>query len=516
MNRTSVRPALRLLTALAAAAVVRPEARADREWNLWPIWVEQAPASAARQQPPDWSAVGPLFFGRTLPAARHESAGKRVSGLRPLYVQTVDTSGTVREAAAVYPFLTYRRHESGHQRWSFFNLVNYSTGRAPLRGEVGEAAASSTDQQAFDVWPVYFSRKTGHPDLDYWAVFPVWGTVRQRFGQDRFSWVVFPLYGRFERRGVTTTTAPWPFVKVLRGQGNRGFELWPLFGHRAKEGAYREQFLLWPFFYRQETALWQEQPHVKKGALPFYAVDRSPGYVSETWLWPFFGYVDRTEPYRYRANHYFWPFFVQGRGDDRRVNRWAPFYTHSVIKGTDKRWILWPVWKDLRWEDPGLAQRKRQLLFVLYNSTEQRSLANPSAPAAEKYHVWPLLSGWDNGAGRKQVQVLSPFEVFFPHNEIIRQKWSPLFALYRFDQPAPGHVRHSALWNAMTFERNRDQAQSEFHLGPLFSRVKSGTEKRVALLGGLLGWERRAGSSQAKPFFGQFSRKHRLNANSHP
>ena len=26
---------------------------------------------------------------------------------------------------------------------------------------------------------------------------------------------------------------------------------------------------------------------------------------------------------------------LQGRGDDRLVNRWGPFYTHSIAKGID-------------------------------------------------------------------------------------------------------------------------------------------------------------------------------------
>src|SRR5206468_10740909 len=65
-------------------------------------------------------------------------------------------------------------------------------------------------------------------------------------------------------------------------------------------------------------------------------------FRSETYLWPFFGYSDRTAPASYHEIRYLWPLFVQGRGD-HYINRWAPFYTHSVNHGYDKQWFLWPV-----------------------------------------------------------------------------------------------------------------------------------------------------------------------------
>jgi len=44
-----------------------------------------------------------------------------------------------------------------------------------------------------------------------------------------------------EQHGVTTTATPWPIIKIVRGDGNHGFSLWPLFGWRAKAGVDHEQ-----------------------------------------------------------------------------------------------------------------------------------------------------------------------------------------------------------------------------------------------------------------------------------
>ncbi len=466
------------------------------ERNVWPVWVVQV-ETAQPERTVSFAAAGPFGFYR--------AGGERnpeVRGVRPFYIEKRATAVSEREAHVLYPFFTYRE-SAGGRRWSVLNLINRSTGR-------------TDGLTTFDVWPFYFSRQTGDPATSYRAVFPLYGAVKQRFGQDRFSWILFPLYGRFEKQGTVTTTTPWPFVKVLRGDGHKGFELWPLGGRREKAGSYREQFYLWPLIYKNERYEGLEKTSENLGVLPFYARDLQPGYRSETFGWPFFGYVDRTEPYRYRATNYFWPLLVQGRGDQRYVNRWAPFYSRSEIKGTDKTWIMWPLWRRVTWTDAGLDHERRQFLYFLYNDNLQRSATRADLAGARKTHVWPLLTYWNNGAGRRQWQVLSPFEVFFPHNEPVRLAWSPFFALYRYDRRGPGESRHSLLWDGVTYHRQDEGRRSAFHLGPLFSNESGPEGKRIALGNGLLGLKRTAGTGGWRLFFGEFKPRARPAASSSP
>ncbi|HEX2099034.1 MAG TPA: hypothetical protein VHF69_00135 [Candidatus Synoicihabitans sp.] len=467
MSLRSAISGLSLLASLAAADL----SAMDRNW--WPVRVERDVDQTAT---PFWQGAGPLAFYQPL------TEGRTAHGLRPLVVWRQHENGAPAGGTALYPLVRWEKYPDGHT-WTIFNLVN---------SRRTETESGAGDVAAFDVWPFYFSRQTGDPATSYRAVFPLYGDVKNRFGQDRWRWVLFPFYGRFEQNGVTTTTAPWPFIKVLRGDGNRGFEFWPLGGHRAKPGAYRADYALWPLLYRTKTGLDQPTPNVQAGFLPFYAIDRRPGYVSETFGWPFWGYVDRTEPYRYHSKHYFWPFWVQGRGDHRYVNRWAPFYTHSIIRDSDKTWIMWPLWRHHTWADSGLAHERRQFLYFLYHSTEQRRPTNAAVAPAKKTHVWPLFSTWHNGAGRRQIQALSPLEVFFPHNEHVRTSYSPFFALYRYDQTAPGELRHSLLWDAVTYERSRENQRREFHLGPLLEVSGNPTARTISLLNGLIGLQRTA------------------------
>lgn len=457
------------------------------ESNRWPLAVEQSQ--------PDGTVItgdylGPFFFAYNQPGRPHQE------GFRPFYLRT---QAPDRETSTVlYPFFVWETR-AGYRSFTFFQLVNWNRTAAP--------ATPGDDIRRFDVWPFYFSRTTPDPATSYRALFPLGGVIKERFGKDRIQFAAFPLYARTEKSGQRITHAPWPFLSFIDGAGHHGFEFWPLYGHRARAGDYDRQFYLWPLIYKSARQLSEPTPTISLGVLPFYTRDTAPGYRNENYLWPFFGYSRRTEPYHYSENRYFWPFLVQGRGDQRLVNRWAPFYTHSTIKGYDKTWLLWPVYRHATWSAHGVAQEKDQFLFFLYWSLTQRSLANPSAAPAHKTHLWPLLSAWDNGAGRQQWQVLSPLEVFFPQNDTVRQLYSPLFALYRYDRQDPQTVRHAWLWNAVTYRRAA--ANTEFHLGPVLGVTTTAQETRLSVGRGLFGLRRAPGQRLWRPFLFDFSAEKR-------
>lgn len=465
---------------LLALASLRGE-----EENVWPLYVRRSAGETDATQ-----AIGPLLF-------RQSGPGFEQHGLRPLFLET--TSATAREGSFLYPFFTWRNQED-FSTFSFFQLVNTRT------DTVGEGPAD----KRFDVWPFWFSRDSGDPDTSYRAFFPFGGVIKNRFGRDRITFAAFPLYSHTEKAGRHVTHLPWPFLRFIDGDGHHGFEFWPLYGHAARAGDYDRQFWLWPFGYKSTRNLSEPEPDVKLGVLPFYSRDTGPGYISENYGWPFFGYTHRTEPYRYDEHRYFWPLLVQGEGDERRVNRWAPLYTHSTIKGYDKTWVLWPLWRHAEWQADGLAQEKNQLLFFVYWSLEQRSPDRTDADAAHKTHLWPLFSAWDNGAGRRQVQALSPFDVFFPRNDTVRRLWTPLFALYRYDRQPDASERHALLWDAITWRHGPEER--EFHLGLIAGYHADAAQQRLALGNGLIGLRRRPGERVWRLFLFDFPSKAAMKA----
>ncbi len=463
----------RLPVWLLLAAGLALGARAA-EHNVWPFWVGAEDEATGRLTAAQ--ALGPLY------AEKRTAAGAEQQAWRPFFLWQQDARG--ERAHFLYPLFSWETAPD-YRAFSLFRIINYRLAT--------EAEAAKTTR-GFDVWPFYFSRDTGDAATSYRAFLPVAGTIKHRFGKDELRWVAFPLYFDVTAKERRTRYTPWPFVRTIDGGGHRGFEVWPLAGRRERAGDYREQFYLWPLIYRQERNLSEPQPSVSYGVLPFYARDTAPGLVQENYLWPFFGYTDRTEPKRYHETRYFWPLLVQGRGEERHVNRWAPFYSHSVVNGYDKTWLLWPLLRQAKWTDGDIAQERTQFLFFLLWSTTQRSLSRPEAAPASKRHLWPLASVWDNGAGRRQTQVLSPLEVFFPGNEPVRELYAPFFALYRHEQRAPGDTRWSLLWNAVS--RTQSPAKQEFHLGPLYGSRRDATGERIALGAGLLSWHRPAGATR--------------------
>ena len=429
-----------------------------------------AVASAAEPEPA-WSALGPFLFSHP------EPDGGRVAGFRPFYVRRTDLHGETAETTVLYPLFYYRRYGVTYE-WSILKLINRV-------GRVGAATPAETaevprSEKTFAIWPFYFTRTSPDPAESYWGLLPLYGNVQGILSYSRISWVLFPLYVQTVKRASTTTSVPWPIIRSTKGFEN-GFAVWPVYGHVESPDGESRTYFLWPLCWKnthppKDDAPPGTAPSHEFGILPFYTSDRKPGLVSETYVWPFFGYTDRTAPDHYHETRYFWPFLVQAEGDDGRVvNRWGPFYTHSVDRGVDNTWVLWPLWHRRTWIESDAAMTKTQLLYFIYSSLEQRSVIRPGLAPALKRRVFPLFSYWDNGAGKQQFELLSPFEPIFADNPEVRDAWSPLFALVRHDQPAPGVEQNSLLWSEVTWTGSGDGGLSDFSLGPVFA-TRRGTD----------------------------------------
>src|SRR5688572_17336438 len=374
-----------LLLGFAAAAAVAHAQLADREYNLWPIMVRYQEQDA--RTAPSWTGAGPFLFQKP----SRDAQGSTISGFRPFWIQWHTPQGDFRKGSFVYPLFSYTVDESTF-RWSVFELI-----RSWGRRSGAPAPTSVFDlRKEFEVFPFWFSRESGDPELNYRGLFPIYGTVKNKLGFERLSWTLFPLYVENEKRGAVTTSTPWPIIRVTRGAAH-GWGVWPLFNYVDRPGVSRQETYLWPLGFnatRYPTPDDSPGTPVRRdiGALPFYVRNTGPGYINEDFLWPFFGYTNRTQPVRYSERRYFWPFLVQGRGENRYINRWAPFYTHSNSKGYDKRWFLFPLLRHAEWTDADIARTRTQLLYFLYWNEEQRATSHAKGNTAELTHIWPLLS----------------------------------------------------------------------------------------------------------------------------
>ena len=432
--------------------------------NYWPFYTgerETRDADVHHRQ-----SLGPLFF-------HHDGERREIRGVRPLWITFESKEREREQFHFLYP-LYNRRSDAGGVSRDLLTVVSLS------RLEHGEE-----EETTFRLFPFIFYRNSPDEDRNHLGFLPVAGNTHNLLGFDRASWVLFPFYIRLDKNDVVTRGHPWPFIRTVRGDETRGLHLWPIHGRVVKEGVFDRRYFVWPLGFRVRSGLDTDQPLEATGFLPFYSFSSSPAAESKTYLWPFFGYTLSQEP-EYWEHRYFWPFFVQRRGDSH-INRWAPFYSYSVRAGLEKTWVLWPAYRRTRWMDRDLLVERTQFFYFLYWNMSQIRPESPGDGRVVKRHLWPLFSHWNNAAGRSQTQVLSPFEVFYPSNEIIRWQYSPLFALYRRDLDGD-RVTHSLLWNLAAWGRDGDH--SYFQLGPLLTVAGGGERSEFSLLGGLYGHSR--------------------------
>src|ERR1043166_8819752 len=190
-----------------------------------------APANAA-----DWFNAGPLFddFQLTLdPGHRTEALGplfyyedKDSQGtwaMPPLWSLTRDPLTDFTEFALLYPVIGLDRFGSEY-RWHIFQVFSFAGGQ------------NQDEQKArrFTLFPFYFRQRSGNPDQNYTAFFPIYGQLKNRLLRDEIFFVMFPIYGRSRKRDVVTDNYLYPIFHVRHGNQLTGWQFWPLVGHEHK------------------------------------------------------------------------------------------------------------------------------------------------------------------------------------------------------------------------------------------------------------------------------------------
>lgn len=446
------------LLAFARVASADPVLR----WSAWPgpvFWEDAATGEGIRTQ-----AVGPIYERMLRPE-------ETVRTIRPFWID-YHTHGdylTEGHSHVLYPLFSQRRFRDGKAN-SFLYLLRF--------GHSGDDGVPGFRRR--ELFPIYFDYRTDDPETSYRALFPIHGTLRNRLFYDRLSWTLFPLYSEWERNEVVNHSVVWPFIRWRTGGEHRGWAFWPLHGYFEKPGVYEHRYALWPFYYNYRDFEPEKEARHRFGVLPFYTRESRPDYISEIYLWPFFGYTDRQDP-DYHEIRYFWPFLVQGRGERTYVNRWAPVYTHSIRRGIDKKWVLWPLYNERAYMEADLEVRVQRVLYILYWRMTQEHPDFPEAGRASKTHLWPLYSHWNGGDGQEQFQLLSPLQVWFPKNRKVRDLYDPLFALYRYRQEEETRT-HNFLFSLLIYQSQPEQ--NRLSVGPLLD-VTTGQGAGFSLLSGL-------------------------------
>jgi len=414
--------------------------KAASDGSIFTLWPVVDYRSATQDNFTSVGVAGPLL--------RYEKSEKKKRfGLRPLYYRETDTEGRV-ESDFLYPLMTYRSNEE-ESAFQIFHLLT-----------IDSTADEGND---FMLFPFIFYRNPPQGE-GYFAFFPLGGKILNRFGRDRIEFALFPLYGKTEYKGRKTTNLLWPFFSLTRGEKESGWAFWPLYGTAEKEGVYRRNFFLWPFFFHADERLNSSDPLRTRAFFPFFYFADSPTRTSHTYLWPFFSHIEDSRQ-DFEEWNFPWPIFRVIDGKDRQMMRLLPFYSDERTEKSRSSWYLWPIYKEEENFTSTYSSQRQRVLYFLYSNSKEEFVGDDKV-YKHRIDLWPLFS-FEEKDGLRHFSTLALLEPFFPNNEQIERNWSPLWRLYQRRWDQNGNEASTFLWNLYWKERRGDDLL--FELFPLIS-----------------------------------------------
>ncbi len=389
-------------------------------------------------------------------------------GFRPLFYWTEDKESKSDEFDFIYPFVTYRRNESDWRVQSFFYLISYESNQKE----------SGFREKEFTLFPIIFAKKAEEKKDSYFALFPIYGQIRNKFLKDEINFYLFPLFLQTKKGEATNYSFLWPIFGYYTGGGQKGFRFWPLFGYRKKEGSLDEKFTLWPIYTSKKRVFYGENQETLS-VFPFYYSFQSPEKTQTTYLGPLFSHlVDKKKGIERWDTP--WPLlnFTRGKEEENRI---FPFYANKVNGKDEEGFFLWPLY---RYNTITLADYKRRrdtILFFLYSDVKEEPIVD-GGRSGRRIDVWPLFTYKRDREGNLSFHFLSILEPFLSGNEGIERNYASFWRLYEWKKDKDGRVVSTFLWNTFRDETNKEGAKKFYFLGGLFGYKADSYKKTIKIL----------------------------------
>jgi hypothetical protein len=330
--------------------------------------------------------------------------------------------------------------------------------------------------------------------LNYTAVVPFYGHIKDRLFHDEFYFILFPIFSETRKRDLVTDNYLYPLVHVRHGDGLDGWQVWPFvggehkdvttqtngFGDTTRVGGHDQSFFLWPLHLKQDNGIGTDNPEKFRAAIPFYASSRSPQRDATSVLWPVFTWIDDREK-KYHEWQGPWPFVIFSHGEGKTTARVWPLFSqsHNAIKESDS--YFWPLYTFHRTQVEPLDQQRTRVLFYLYSRLTEKNTGTGAEKA--RLDMWPFFTWHHDFNGNERLQVLAPLEPAVPDNPGIERNWSPLWSFWRAeDNPKSGAASRSLLWN-------------------LYRRDTAPAQKKVSLLFGLFQYQSSQETERTRLFY---------------
>lgn len=408
--------------------------------------------------------LGPLYYSQSI-------AGRSTLAVPPLFSWLDDPGLEYQEFDLLYPVLTYDRFGK-ESRVQLFQLLSLSDS-----GEQDDSV-----RRKFTIFPFYFQQRSTNAAENYTALFPFYGTLRNRVMRDEIEFVLFPLYAKTRKKDVVTRNYLYPFFHLREGNALKGWQLWPLVGREARQPhtitnrfgdpeavlGDRTDFVLWPFYLRNRAGIGGTNETLQTSFLPFASFTRSPARDSSSVIWPFFRHTDDRGK-GFREWGFPWPLWGIARGEGKHMNRFWPLFSRASNAELRSEWYAWPLWRRDTANAEPLHRRRTRILFFLYNDLVERDTV--TRREMHRRDLWPFFHYRKQLDGRERLQVLAVLEPLLPNNKSIERNWSPVWSLWRTEKnPETGRRSDSLLWNLWRREISDEERLNSYFFGLLKTR----------------------------------------------
>lgn len=331
------------------------------------------------------------------------------------------------------------------------------------------------DSPRWGLFPIYGGRSS--KGESYGGVFPLFGTIKERFGQDEGSFFLFPLFAQSRRDETTTTHLLWPFFSSTKGPEAEGFKAWPFVGWKSEKGRKESSFAFWPFWVERRRGLDTDNPERFWMLFPFYGETTSPERDSMVALWPFIHYA-KDKKHDYKTFSLF-PLLTVTQGDDREAFKLLPLFGYEKTANSKSSFLVAPfIYGTKSLNSRGYTERRTRWLFF---SKDNERTWTEKGETSKLTHVWPIVHYKKSRKGEVQVAFPSVFPLV---SEQFQRNW-PFFTLFGYRRDEAGRVDSSFMWKLFTYEKN--EHSSSMGLAFIFDYSKNLTAdtKEFSLLKGL-------------------------------
>jgi hypothetical protein len=398
------------------------------------------------------------------------SPGSRRENFEPVFLYSEDEPQEGKATDVLGPFFTYRKDTQGRDlAFRPFFYWKKEEGKYTLLEYLYPLGKyKKTDKEVESYFMPFFSTRRDLSGEDqekkergfllafwgetekgesYGGFFPIYGTLKKRFGKDELNFFLWPIYSDSREGENRTYSVLWPIFSRTTGGGKEGFKVWPLMGHERKENHYEKLFFLWPIFHFEKRDLYTDNPTQIDMVFPLYVSSVSSKRVSRSVIWPFFNYTYDEEDH-YTQWDFPWPFFQWAKGDDKSIFRIFPLYGYKYWEGQERGYVLWPLyWYDRQVEEGYRKVRNRYLLL----SKDQTEVWENEGKRARILRIWPLFYY----GLRKEGAVHFYFPALIPiDDEGFERNWGPLFRLYEYHRNPAGESESKFLWGFYVHRKN--------------------------------------------------------------